>query len=390
MLLAVLGSVGLLATGIAAAGPALADVRAAGAPVAAVVKAPVKPPSKAAPVRPPSTAGATSGTALPAKPARKLSTGAIAQPAAAAGWSVSLTTNITTLWPTQYATLTATASMDVGPTPYYIRIYDVYRAQYVATCGWGTVCTVPVTNTVGTVLRFVALISDGSATYPPGSIQATSFNVDIDWRTYIDNLHLTVDASVNTSPVGGQSVVTARTAEDVGPSPFYILLFDTTTRNLLGACPAGTFCSLGITKNVATTHMYTAYLGSSWTGTVDQTQQLWVNSDPTGVEATSPFMYVTWTSSGWTVSLTASAVVNNSQTVTATANGNVGPTPYWIEIFSIPTNHLIGVCGSGSVCSFTFTPSYNTGDLQAFVTSFTNSISPQPPGIQASSNLVNV
>jgi len=38
-------------------------------------------------------------------------------------------------------------------------------------------------------------------------------------------------------------------------------------------------------------------------------------------------------------------------TVTATANMDVGPTPYFIEIFNQATGALVGRCGGGSVCS---------------------------------------
>ncbi len=342
---------------------------------------------KPVPVRPASTSGATSGSTLPAKPRRST----FALSASPAQFSVSLTTNVATLWPTQWATLTATANADVGPTPYYIRIYDVYRAAYVATCGSGTVCSMPVTNSVATVLRYVALVSDGSSAYPPGAIQATSANVDVDWRTHIDNLNLKLVASSNTVTVGAQSVLTATTAEDIGPSPFMIEIIDDTTHSIYAACPNGTFCIDAFVNTTATTHLYTAYLAQSWTGYFDQTNQVWVDSSPIGSQAQAGSMYVTWSNAGWSLTLAASSVVNGSQTVTATANADVGPTPYYIEIYSLPTNHLIGICGSGSTCAITFAPSYNTYDIQALVTTYTTNVWPLPGNVtvQASSNVVN-
>jgi hypothetical protein len=93
-----------------------------------------------------------------------------------------------------------------------------------------------------------------------------------------------------------------------------------------------------------------------------------------------------WSNLGWRVSLTAPAATFGNETVTATANADVGPTPYYIEIFDEDTGTLIQSCASGSSCSATFTPSYAGSALVAYVSLYSTSY---PPGtIVASSNEV--
>ncbi|MGO9081986.1 MAG: hypothetical protein ACLQDY_23615 [Streptosporangiaceae bacterium] len=59
---------------------------------------------------------------------------------------------------------------------------------------------------------------------------------------------------------------------------------------------------------------------------------------------------------GFTVSLAASAsypFTGQSVTLTATTNANVGPTPYYITIYSETTGLPLAVCGVGTTCSAT-------------------------------------
>jgi hypothetical protein len=97
-------------------------------------------------------------------------------------WTVTLAASPTGLLPGQYSTLTATANMNVGPTPYYLRIYDETTGEYVATCGTGTTCSTSVTQPAPATDDYIALVSDASALYPPGSEQAGSAVVPVVWR----------------------------------------------------------------------------------------------------------------------------------------------------------------------------------------------------------------
>jgi hypothetical protein len=97
-------------------------------------------------------------------------------------WTVTLAASPTGLLPGQYSTLTATANMDVGPTPYYLRIYDETTGEYVVTCSTGTACSASVTQSAPATDDYIAVVSDPSALYPPGSEQVASAVVPVVWR----------------------------------------------------------------------------------------------------------------------------------------------------------------------------------------------------------------
>jgi hypothetical protein len=74
---------------------------------------------------------------------------------------------------------------------------------------------------------------------------------------------------------------------------------------------------------------------------------------------------------GFTISLAASSsypYVGQSVTLTATTNADVGPTPYYITIYSETTGAGLAVCGFGSTCSATVSQdAAGTQDFEAFV-----------------------
>jgi hypothetical protein len=326
------------------------------------------PPSrnvKAAPERPPASPNAVvDNHVVPPKPntdARRLAPLAnIATP-----WSVSLTASSLDLWPRQYSTLTATASRDVGPTPYYIRIVDLTTHATLATCGFGTTCSVPVTQPARGLHYYEARITtwDGSST------QAASRWVLVSWKYYAS---LTLTTTASTLPVGRTTTLTATSSDDVGPSPFWIEIFDLDTATRLSVCGWGKTCSASVSQGVATTHKFVAYV-SDWSTT----------SPPTGVIETSDPSWITWNNSGWSVSLSAG---NFGQSLTAVANRDVGPTPYWIEIFNADSGQRVGLCGSGTVCTTRIPASCSGQHMVAFVSASTPTFLPQ--NIQASSATV--
>jgi hypothetical protein len=184
---------------------------------------------------------------------------------------------------------------------------------------------------------------------------------------------LTLAASQATVPVGASSTLTATTSQNIGPSPFWTEIFDVTTGTRVAVCGSGTVCSTTVSQAAAATHEYVAYLSADS-----------ASYPPPSIQETSLLSFVTWSSLGWRVSLSAPAGTYSSETVTATTNADVGPTPYYIEIFN-ETGALLAVCGSGSTCSATFTPSYAGSNLVAFVSG--SSAAFPPPGIVASSNV---
>jgi hypothetical protein len=327
------------------------------APVGAHIGKPV-------PVRPPSSPGAGLGAAIPAKPhyAREV--------APLTAWSVSLTASPNWLWPTQYSTLTATANMNVGPTPYYLRVYDETAGAYVVTCATGITCSVPVTQPTPTTHYYIAVVSYASSGYPPGGEQAASGTVGVVWQ----GVYLSLSASPTTVPVWAAATLTATTSADIGPSPFWTEIYDVTTQTRVAVCGYGTSCSATVSQSAATTHEYIAYLSNYSTA-----------YPPAGIQETSRVNFITWSNLGWRVSLSAPSATYGSETVTAYANGNVGPTPYYIEIFNESTGTRLAECAWGSACSVTFTPSYSGSDLVAFISGYSTAF--PPTGIVASSNV---
>ena len=190
---------GVAVAGFAAAAPAVAGA----APRSAITSVPpashtVKP----VPVRPPSSPGVVTGGALPAKPraARQA-----APDIPDTGWTVSLAASPATLWPTQYSTLTATTNMDVGPTPYWIQIYDESTGSYVASCASGTSCSISVTEPTTSLQEYTAVVADGADSYPPGNEQAVSSVVAVDWQA----IYVSLSASPTTVAVDYSTTLTA-------------------------------------------------------------------------------------------------------------------------------------------------------------------------------------
>jgi len=280
---------------------------------------------------------------------------------------VTLTASSTFMWPTQYTTLVATTNNDVGPTPYFIDIRNQNTGVLVGQCGSGTTCSVAVTSNTPGTQTFVAYISDS-----PDINHALTISpaVNINWR----GVDISLAANLHTLPTGNVSTLTETSGADIGPSPFYVQIWDTTTGAFLAECGSGTSCSTTVSQSTATTHTFTATFAAS--------SRTYPPTLPQSATATD---YITWTGSGMSISLTAPEItINGPGTVTATANINVGPTPYYIQIFD-EAGSRIAMCGSGNTCSTGYWAGRNvTSHLVAFIS---NSDTALPPAnIQASSN----
>ena len=187
---------GLLLASAAAASASPLTATAASAP--ARVAAAATQAGKPVPVRPPSSPGAGIGASIPAKPH------GLRENSPLTTWTVTLTASPNLLWPTQYSNLTATANMDVGPTPYYLRVYDQTAGAYVVTCATGTTCSTSVTQPTPTTHYYVAVVSYASAGYPPSGEQAVSGEAGVVWH----GVSLALAASQATVPVGAASTLT--------------------------------------------------------------------------------------------------------------------------------------------------------------------------------------
>ena len=291
--------------------------------------------------------------------------GGVASPLTA--WTVSLATSGNNLWPNRYANLTATANQDVGITPYYISIYDQTAASYVAICATGSVCSASVIQSQPTTHVYIAYV----ASFPPNTgvpsgIQATSGTVGVLWHGVLVSL----TSSASTLPLGGSASLMATTSADVGPSPFWIEIFDASTGTRLAVCGSGTTCPATASQTIATTHKFVAFVSDNAT-----------NFPPTNTIATSNPVYITWTAGNFRITLSGSAIYG-TESLTATSNQNVGPTPYYIEIFNLDTGTLLKVCGSGTTCPVTTTMAAGYNHYAAFIASY----SPTLPTLDTQAN----
>ncbi|TMK39248.1 MAG: hypothetical protein E6G66_17900, partial [Actinobacteria bacterium] len=80
------------------------------------------------------------------------------------------------------ATLTATYTLDVGPTPYYIEIFDHTTGVLVKECSSGTTCSVSVSYSYPTTHTYVAYVARFGTTEPPPDVQQKSNPETIVWQ----------------------------------------------------------------------------------------------------------------------------------------------------------------------------------------------------------------
>ena len=290
----------------------------------------------------------------------------------AGGWTVTLTASTNDLWPTQYTTLTATANADVGPSPYYISIYDGTTGAQVAICAFGATCSVSETEPTASTQDYIAYIGNDTSMFPPSTIVATSSEQSVVW--------ITVTVGMEADPIMpalGEAVdLDSVATPDVGPSPFFIEIWDITTGTLVADCGSGSFCHASVSESTATTQEYIADVADFST-----------TYPPAAIQATSDIpSFVTWSTETWSAQMIAQTITHGPETYTVTANHNVGPTPYFIEIWDQTTGALLAVCGSGNSCSVVYQPGTAPEFLIGFVASYSSTF--PPTNIQANTGFV--
>ena len=111
---------------------------------------------------------------------------ATARPDAGDGFAVSLATSATDPYLGTSVTLTATANTDVGPTPYYITIYDETTGAELAVCGSGSTCSATVSESNTGSHQFEAFIGDDRTGHgAPGFVLVSSNQVGVLWWRFI-------------------------------------------------------------------------------------------------------------------------------------------------------------------------------------------------------------
>ncbi|MFI0899047.1 hypothetical protein [Streptomyces sp. NPDC020983] len=143
------------------------------------------------------------------------------------------------------STLSAYSSFDVGPTLYYIQIWDLTTNTRVASCGWGQTCSVSVTQgSTPNTHRYVGTVAQAATAYPPTGIQATSKATFVTWQSHLAPYYsFTSVTGLSYSFPPYDSAFTVKTNVDVSSTPYYIEIFDVTKGTLVAACGTGTQCT---------------------------------------------------------------------------------------------------------------------------------------------------
>lgn len=301
-------------------------------------------------------------------------------------WSVTLTASPASLWPVQNTTLTATTNMDVGPANSSINIWDGENFVLLASCSTGTTCSVAVTRGNVDHTKFIAVVGQGAVLNVLGVTvstvipQALSF-VDVDWHSTA----LWLKETASTVLLSETTTLTATTDQDIGPSPFFVEIYDVTAATRLTRCGSGTTCSVTVsnpTPTTPTTHRYRACF----------TVAAASFPPPNALECTADHT-VSWATAAPHVLLAILPMPGGGFIATGVTTIDVGPTPYWIQIYDVNSGAQLAVCGGGSICTMTFPPGANVPTLIAFVGPFSTTLPGPPPsgGLdQSNSNTVSM
>jgi hypothetical protein len=256
---------------------------------------------------------------------------------------VAILTDPNAVAPGQASTVTAHSyTGDVGPTPYYLQVFDHTTGQLLAQCGSGTDCSTSVTMSAPTTHYYTAYIAGycSACTEPPPSVQASITPKFVTW------LMASLSANRPTAVSVGESVtLTATTNAPDKQTSIGLAIIDTSTGTTIASCETGpqlgnSNCSITVSQGAPGTHAYQARARNpADASTIAQTQ---VGSN-TFAE--------TWLS----VSVTAAPYVGVGKDVTVIgqANVDVGPTPYYIAVYDVTGGNfqLVVSCGHGTTCS---------------------------------------
>jgi hypothetical protein len=198
------------------------------------------------------------------------------------------------LAPGQSTTLTATTNKDVSG--FHLLVFpDVPGAPLLADCVQGTTCSVAVRQTRTVEVSYVAVVTHDVSPYPPTPVWGKSADYTVDWYPILVEFSApSIDrraspAVAQTTPVQ----LTATTLDDVGPSAYYIEIYDATAGTMVTACGSGKTCTAIVTHDDASTHRYVASIGTYLT--------TFPSKD---VSTSSAPLYVTWASQPVQLSLT--------------------------------------------------------------------------------------
>lgn len=279
------------------------------------------------------------------------------------------TASSTSLWPGQSTTLTVDALRDVRPLT--IDIWDTELGGVIASCSAGRTCSTSVTRANADHTRFIAVVGRRVVVDVLGFTVSTvnpeewAF-VDVTWNR--SGLWLMETPTV---PVIGVAALMAVTVHAI-PSPLAVDIYDVTAGTRVARCTAGTLCPVtvlnptNVNNPTTTTHRYRACVTSLPSD---------IFPPPNALECTADHA-VSWVTAAPSVFLTVSPTTTGGFIAIGSTPIDVGPTPYWIQIYDVNSGARLAVCGFGTSCSATFPPGANYRALVAFAAPW----SPTLPG----------
>jgi hypothetical protein len=332
--------------------------------------------AKAAQSAKPAPAPSTSPTAAPHIVPKPAHSGGTVTPLTA--YTVQINEPIRA-WAGTSATLVATTNLDVTTSPYWIDILD--GDTLIAHCGGGTSCSATVSSATPKSVYYVARVERADRTDIQASAPCPAPGGGFCGSPSVTWFDATVQLSADqpTVGVGGTVNLTATTSDNVGPSPYWIQIYDDNTGTVLAQCPSGTTCPATVSALAAGTHRYRAYVSANTTA-----------NPPTNIHGTSLPAFVTASNNGYRVTLNWGFNGTYWYNLTANVNQDVTQKQYWLEIFNTKTGKLVTQCQSANTCSYAFVDSSSRSDpydFTAFLSPYSASF--PPPGAQANTNNVH-
>jgi hypothetical protein len=228
----------------------------------------------------------------------------------------------------QKVTLTARVASNVSSTKSRLEILDQTAGKVLATCSTGSSCPVTVSYTSGARTYVAELLG------PTGALTASSPTVTVVWSAPT----VTLTASTKSPGVAQPVKLTAEASEPMTGTPFWLVVFDPATGLPLVACGTGATCSVTVAEPSART-----FDAAIFTFFGAQVQQ----GPPASVSVNWPPLTVAL------VAKPAAAKVKGAVVLTATANGNVGPTGYSVLIVDVTSPSrpfVVAACPTGTTC----------------------------------------